>query len=125
MIPFNSKVYLSGPMSGLPNFNYNTFHAVAAELRNAGYKVVSPAENVDDPSADWSDFMRRDIALMLQTDIIVALPGWEKSRGASIEIALGVKLGMNVFEYPDLQEIDIEPIITAKKPLHKSTVYTW
>ena len=37
-------VYLSGPMTGLPDFNRPAFHAAAAALRAQGYVVINPAE---------------------------------------------------------------------------------
>lgn len=38
-------VYLSGPMTGLPDFNYPAFHDAAQRLRSIGHRVESPAEN--------------------------------------------------------------------------------
>jgi hypothetical protein len=32
------RVYVSGPMSGLPEFNFPAFHAVAAALRAKGFE---------------------------------------------------------------------------------------
>ncbi len=39
-----TKLYLSGPMSGIKDNNFPVFHAEAARLRALGYTVVSPAE---------------------------------------------------------------------------------
>ena len=39
------RIYLAGPMTGLPEFNYPAFHAEAARLRQLGYHVENPAEN--------------------------------------------------------------------------------
>ncbi len=38
------KVYLAGPMRGLPLFNFPAFADAAAKLRAQGYDVFSPAE---------------------------------------------------------------------------------
>jgi hypothetical protein len=38
------KIYLSGPMTGLPDLNFPAFHAEAARLRALGYDVINPAE---------------------------------------------------------------------------------
>lgn len=37
-------VYLSGPMTNLPQFNVPLFDAIAASLREQGWDVISPAE---------------------------------------------------------------------------------
>lgn len=100
------KVYLAGPMTGLPQFNFPAFDAASERLRQAGYEVVSPAE-LDDPETrkaalasatgapgtgshdgqTWGDFLARDVKLLADDGIEAAfvLPGWHKSRGARLE----------------------------------------
>src|SRR3972149_3772022 len=39
------KVYLAGPMTGLPASNFRVFDVAAAQLRRLGFEVFSPAEN--------------------------------------------------------------------------------
>ena len=43
------RIFLSGPMSGLPEFNLPTFHAAADLLRTHGHHVENPAENPEPP----------------------------------------------------------------------------
>lgn len=90
------KIYIAGPMSGLPGLNFEAFRAEAAHLRTQGLQVVNPAEINPDVSAKWEDCMRADIAQLVTCDGIHLLPGWEKSRGATLEHHIASALGMAV-----------------------------
>lgn len=88
------RVYVAGPMSGLPEFNYPAFHAEATRLRALGYHVENPACNPK--QANWEGYMRQALQQMLTCELVAMLPGWESSRGASIERKLAFELGMPV-----------------------------
>jgi hypothetical protein len=89
-------VYLAGPMSGLPGWNYPAFHQAAAALRAAGYQVVNPAENGLPPEAHWEHHMRRDLAALVTCGRVATLPGWQSSRGAQLEVHVAHTLHMTV-----------------------------
>lgn len=91
-----TKLYLSGPMSGLPDFNAPTFNSAATALRAAGFAVVNPAEldAQDEGEKTWEEYLRRDIAHLVTCDAIALLPGWKKSRGAKLEKYIADALGM-------------------------------
>lgn len=115
------KVYLAGPMTGIPQFNFPAFAAATDDLRARGYDVVSPAEidNEETRAAalaspdgapgsgsaaneTWGDFLARDVKIIADTGIegVVVLPGWEDSRGARLETFVGAALcGLPVLEY--------------------------
>ncbi len=40
-----TTVYIAGPMTGLPGWNYSAFNAAAKTLRDIGIKVENPAEH--------------------------------------------------------------------------------
>lgn len=92
------RVYVAGPMSGLPELNFPAFHAAAAKLRAEGFDVVNPAEINSDPAAKWEDCMRADIRELVTCDGIALLPGWGRSRGALLEHYLARRLGMKVMQ---------------------------
>lgn len=94
------RIYIAGPMTGLPELNFPAFHAEAAKLRAAGFDVVNPAEINADPSMGWVECMRRDIAELVTCDAIRLLPGWANSRGAKVEAGLALDLELTVF-YPE------------------------
>jgi hypothetical protein len=113
------KVYLAGPMRGIPEFNFPAFHKAAKKLRKQGYEVFSPAErdierhgkdiSKRNPTGDEKlatakhgfnirDALGDDMAWICRhADAIALLPGWKKSKGAKAERALGEALGLEIF----------------------------
>ena len=90
------QVYISGPMTGLPELNFPAFHTAAKALRAMGFKVTNPAELNPDPKANWRACMRVDIKALCDCDGLVLLPGWEESDGAHLELHLAHRLGIKV-----------------------------
>jgi hypothetical protein len=128
------KLYIAGPMTGIPGFNYPAFDDAAADLRARGYEAVSPAE-MDDPDvraaalanpngdlatfdADtgktWGDLLARDVKLVAdEVDGIAVLPGWERSRGARLETFVAKLCGKPVLRYPDLEPLPHDALTEA------------
>lgn len=95
------RLYISGPMTGIHDLNYQAFQAAAERLRGQGVQVSSPHEIIP-PGAGpwtWAQHMRVDLAALLTCDVIVMLPGWETSRGAQLEKAVAEALGLKVVDY--------------------------
>jgi hypothetical protein len=89
-------VYISGPMTDLPQLNFPAFHAAAKALRAMGFEVINPAELNPDPKADWHLCMRTDVKALCDCDGLVLLPGWEDSKGAHLELHLAHRFGMKI-----------------------------
>lgn len=90
------RIYIAGPMTGLPDFNYPAFNAAAARLRALGFEVENPAENPEPHCGSWLGYMRMAIRQISQCDGVVLLPGWQQSKGARIEHQLATNLGLVV-----------------------------
>ncbi len=90
------RVYIAGPMTGLPGLNFEAFHIAAANYRAKGCHVENPAEINPDKKMPWADCMRKDIPRLLTCESIAMLPGWEASRGATLEHDLAKALEMTV-----------------------------
>lgn len=90
------KVYVSGPMTGHPDYNFPAFAAAVTALTEAGYEVIDPSRHGADPAFTWADYLRRDLRDVLDAEILVVLPGWECSRGGGFEVHVAHQLGMTV-----------------------------
>jgi hypothetical protein len=98
-----TRIYISGPMTGLPELNFPAFHAAAAQLRAADFNVLNPAEINPDSGMSWQACMRADIKALCDCDAIVLLPGWQRSKGAQLELHLAHRLELDI--YLDLQAL--------------------
>jgi hypothetical protein len=96
------KIYLAGPMSGLPDYNYPAFNAAAKALRELGHHVENPAENPQPPCRTWHAYMRQAVAQLVRCEAVALMPGWESSKGANLEHRLAQDLGLLVIPVWDL-----------------------
>lgn len=101
------QIYIAGPMTGYPEFNFPAFFAAQKKFEAEGWKVWNPAAKDSeaaveaDPSFatgdavqlvkngwDWKDAYNWDCSKIIYGDAIYMLPGWEKSTGARGEWAV-------------------------------------
>ena len=90
------SVYISGPMTGLPDYNYPAFHDAAARLKTNGFDPVSPTSIGQHDGWTWDDYMARAIELQKGCDGVYMLP-WRRSRGATVEFYVAQALGQRVW----------------------------
>jgi hypothetical protein len=104
------KLYLAGPMTGIEHYNFPAFDAAAKQLREAGHTVFNPAENDRENGFDATglkgheaaekgfnlrEALKQDLSWICDhAEGIALLPGWEESKGARTEVALGNALGI-------------------------------
>jgi len=60
-------------------------------------EVVNPADHGVVDGLGWADYMRWDLVKLAGCHSVYVLPGWQKSKGASLEVAIAQALGMPVF----------------------------
>lgn len=97
-----THLYLSGPMTDMPDLNFPLFFNTAARLRCAGYQVTNPAELNMDKGAGWSSCLRADLRALLDCEAICLLPDWQLSKGARLERHNAAALGMPIHMVQDL-----------------------
>lgn len=89
------KVYIAGPMSGLPEFNYPAFFTAARRLAAVGVDSINPARAEGrEGCKTWLDYMRLSLIDIAACDGIATLPGWQDSRGAALEVHIARSLDL-------------------------------
>jgi hypothetical protein len=89
--------YLSGPMTGYPNYNFEAFNNAAAVLRHQGFKIYNPAESFDGAQdLPWTTYLEHDYNAILQCSSIMVLEGWETGLGSVLEVVFGLSRGMSI-----------------------------
>lgn len=109
------KIYIAGPMTGIPEWNFPAFFQAEDELLALGHQVVNPAHNdgatvqealesagsPEAPNNPWRWYMRRDLPHVLEVDALCVLPGWQKSKGASLEVHVAKAIGLPIYVLKD------------------------
>ncbi len=95
-------IYISGKMTGLPDYGRAVFFEAEKELLKRGYVVLNPAWLPD--GLKYDQYMDIDLAMIRQADAICLLPNWEDSRGAKLEKDYARELGLPVYFLHNLTE---------------------
>lgn len=96
------SIYISGPMTGLPDLNRPAFARAAELLREEGWRPVNPAEVKPIGGTEWEHYMRGDIRALCECDALALIEGWERSKGAHLEVHLAHRLGIEVLRLEDI-----------------------
>lgn len=96
-------VYISGPMTGYPDYNHPAFMVAEAALRELGHEVINPAITGEEDTAGlqmvgWHDYMASALNRIRAATAICYLPGHEESYGARIEELVAMKMGLERVE---------------------------
>ncbi|WP_256732797.1 DUF4406 domain-containing protein [Pseudomonas sp. P7548] len=97
-----NRVYVAGPMTGIPDFIFPAFNAVADQLRAQDFEVENPADHGIVEGAQWADYMAYDLTRLGLCGVIALLPDWESSNDARLEVLIAERLGMTVVNAHDL-----------------------
>ena len=106
--PKYKKVYLSGPITGIANLNIDEFQKYEDKFINLNFKVINPHKlhtSEETETFKWHEFMRKDIKEMMQCDFVAVLSGWEKSKGANLELYIARNEEMPIIDAVTLKEL--------------------
>ncbi len=115
------SLYIAGPMSRLPEWNFPAFRKAAEQLRAAGFEVVSPVEMDEEQyptldtegmsgTEDLEALVGFDRGAVLANDLriictgvdgVALLPNWSMSTGAKAEWAACHAMGKPARELAD------------------------
>ena len=118
------RLYIAGPMTGIEQFNFPEFDEAADTLRfyhgPDECEFICPTELDSKDSRDaamlnpagdpklyrdmtgetWGDLLSRDVRVIAdKADGVIVLDGWEKSRGACLEVMVAVCGGKPIYDY--------------------------
>ena len=110
----DKRVYISGPMSGVPRDQYmELFKRAEQSLRDQGYRNILNPINVW--SCRWPWLYRivgyrltllYDLWLLMRCDQIYKLPGWRDSKGANIESCVAFHFKIWPVPQADIKKLD-------------------
>ena len=148
------RIYLSGPMTSLPDSNIPKFNAVADRLRAEGHFVINPADishlfgTAEEVSGSFLAYyendkafggslaqciMDADLAAVRSCDAIYMLKGWENSRGAKKELTEAIACELQVMlddgavpvEQIEVQETTTEATCPRGKTTNMGCVFCY
>lgn len=97
-----ARIYIAGPMTGLPDYNFPAFNLAAARWRAAGWEVVNPAEAFGGAQdLAYREYVAHDLVTLRTCDAIAMLDGWDgpNARGSVWEREIAVSLlGIPVYD---------------------------
>lgn len=99
------RIYIAGPMTGMPEHNFPAFNAAAARYRAAGWEVENPVE-IGEKFGTWEEvendpelveaLFKAEYQAVVRSDAILLLPGWENSRGTRAELRLALSVALDI-----------------------------
>lgn len=103
------KVYISGPMEGVKDYQEN-FREAEEIILKWGQDVVNPArldKAVKGRGLGREDYLELDLKLLEWCDAIVMLDGWQQSCGCNREYGYAVGKKKKIISYNTLKEMEV------------------
>ena len=88
------KVFISGPMTGIDDFNREAFNDAARKITKKGHVALNPAVLPD--GLLHREYMKICYAMLKVSNAIYQLPGWEDSVGAKMEYDFAIIMDLKI-----------------------------
>ena len=101
------RVFISGPMTGIEDYNFPLFNHVAEVFSKCGYEVVNPVdickkykkERVLSDKTVFEAMIAEQQESERTCNAIVLLPGWEYSKGVRLELKTAIEQNMRIIQW--------------------------
>lgn len=106
--PKFKKIYISGAITDMPNGNKFEFEKYENKFRVLGLEPINPHKLHTEEQIEkftWHDFMKSDIKALVDCDIVAVINGWQKSKGANLEVHIARHLEIPIVNADTLIEI--------------------
>lgn len=104
------KIFLSGPMTGYPGYNFQRFNLVEKQLAAAGIECVNPVhickkykeKDVLSDKTVFDKMVAEQQFAESECDAILLLDGWQMSKGVRLELKIALDMDMKIYLEEDL-----------------------
>lgn len=114
------RIYIAGPMTGRPNFNYDLFFKAERHVVNNGLPGVDALISVLNPARHFAgrqdlpkrEYLAKALEVVNTADGVLLLQDWETSEGARLEVTAALSRGADFFVLggSDFGDIWISPV---------------
>lgn len=88
------KIYIAGQISNNPNYE-SQFAEAEKNLTEQGHAVINPVKNL---GFDYKDYIDMGLCELMRCEAIYLLKGWQKSKGAKLELTYAKTVGLQIYE---------------------------
>lgn len=88
-------IYISGPISGMPDGNREAFEEAEKLMEKQGFIVLNPRALPE--GMEKRRYMPIALAMLEQADAVLMIDGWEESDGANIEWLMAIYQNKEIF----------------------------
>jgi hypothetical protein len=129
------KLYVSGPITGVPNNNEESFNEATEQLLALGHVPINPLalDDIEGHSPDWNWNLRRDIKYLMDCDGLCLLTNWELSTGARLEVVIAKSLDYKIYRLSNNElveehvalDVELTPLIPSYLWAYHEKINTW